>query len=252
MINFVTKGIFNPWSDNDIRRYKLEGSQRDAVHYNSVHNMRILLTDENLFLCNIRQNDNLYQNFYLYALTNSCFLFVMNIIQLDIYRSNELIQNKITSTILSKLSLTQKCVSSYNGKCELIKDVESIDGSIITIKVNTSIEDFLFPREDKIIDDEILKKYRLMCRLYKQVMKEYDVLCKTIDKYNDMIDEKCKRLKNVAIRSAIRLGVRLIGIPIPPIFSDIDSLFELDYANMAEMASCITIDDCINLQNELI
>ena len=85
MINFVTKGIFNPWSDNDIRRYKLEGSQRDAVHYNSVHNMRILLTDENLFLCNIRQNDNLYQNFYLYALTNSCFLFVMNIIQLDIY-----------------------------------------------------------------------------------------------------------------------------------------------------------------------
>lgn len=252
MINFVTKGTFDPWSDSDISIYKHKGSQRDAVHYNSVHNMRILLTDENLFLCNIRQSDNLYQNFYLYALTNSSFLFVMNIIQLDIYRSNELIQNKVISTILSKLPLTQKCVSSYNGKCELIKDAESIDGSIITIKVNTSIEDFLFPREDKIIDDEILKKYRLMCRLYKQVMEDYDVLCKTIGKYNDMIDEKRKRLKNVAIRSAIRLGVRLIGIPIPPIFSDIDSLFELDYANMAEMASCITIDDCINLQNELI
>ena len=83
-------------------------------------------------------------------------------------------------------------------------------------------------------------------------MEEYDELCETIGKYNDKIDEERKRLKNVAIRSAIRLGVRLIGIPIPPIFSDIDSLFELDYANMAEMASCITIDDCINLQNELI
>lgn len=38
MIGFITNTIDNPWTDNDIRSFERNGSQRDTVQYNSYYN----------------------------------------------------------------------------------------------------------------------------------------------------------------------------------------------------------------------
>lgn len=246
MISYLTKGTFDPWSDYDIRKYAAKCSQYDKVIYNARHNARFILTEENVFLCNMKKKDNIYQNFYLIALTNNSFVFTFFIPQLDTLREIE--KSKVLDKCLPKLPLIQKSISSYNSACDYSEDFKIIDGAYILIKVNSSIEKFLFPLYGKITDNEILSKYELMNSLYKRAIKEFDALSKAFDKFEQMNKEKIKRLIFKIASKTIRYSLfATTGIHIP----GFDHLFDLDYISLADMAANIEIEDCLDLSDNL-
>lgn len=255
MLSYTTNDIFNPWTDNDIRKYEAEGSQRDSIIYNAVYNSRIILTEENVFLCSIKQGNNKYQNFYLLAVKRNLFFFIMYIPQMDAYRDDEIKRNKVVQTCLSKLALTSKSISSYDGSCDIDANVSISDGSCFFIKVDANVEEFLFPRRGRITNPEILKKYSLMNNLYKRAFKENEVLMNALEKYDERVREKMKkRLVKMIIRKGIIYGVpALFGAPGLGALFDLDSLFGLgDVADLADMASNIPIDDLVDIPDNLL
>lgn len=255
MLSYTTKNINNPWTDSDIRKYEAEGSQRDTVLYNAVYNSRMILTEKNIFLCSIKQGPDKYQNFYLVAVKRNLFYFIMYVPQMDVYRDSEVRSNKVVQTCLPKLALTQKCISSYDGSCDIDSNVSVTDGTSFFIKVDANIEDFLFPKRKKILNPEILKKYALMNSLYKRIFKENEVLMKALDKYDEKVKEKArKRLFKMVIRKGIVYGVpALLGVPSLGALFDLDSLFGLeDIVDLADIASNIPIEDLIEISDNLL
>lgn len=255
MLSYITKDINNPWTDYDIRRYENEGSQRDSVIYNSAYNSRMILTEENIFLCSIKQRYDKYQNFYLFAVKRNLFYFIMYVPQLDAYRDDEIKGNKVIQTCLSKLALTKKCISSYDGSCDVDSNVSISDGTCFFIKVDANVEEFLFPRRGKISNPEILKKYALMNSLYKRTFKENEVLMNALDRYDEKVKEKAKkRLVRMVIRKGIIYGVpALFGVPTLGALFDLDSLFGLgDVADLADMASNIPVEELIDISDDLL
>lgn len=87
MLSFITENVWKPWTYSDVREYEQNGSQRDKIHYNSVYNSRIILSEKNVFQCSIRVNSEKYKNFYLIAITRKMFYFSIYIPQLDIIKN---------------------------------------------------------------------------------------------------------------------------------------------------------------------
>lgn len=237
MLSYITKGINNPWTDYDIKKYENEGSQRDAMIYNSAYNSRIILTEKNVFLCSIKLNCDKYQNFYLFAVKRNLFYFIMYVPQLEAYRDNEINSNKVIQANLSRLPLTQKCISSYNGSCDIDANISISDGTCFFIRVDANVEEFLFPKRGKISNPEILMKYSLMNNLYTRVFTENEVLITTLGKYDEKVkDDAKKRLIRMVVRKGIIYGIpALLGVPSLGALFDLDSLFGLgDGADLAE------------------
>ncbi len=249
MISYLTKGTFDPWSDYDVRKYEIEGSQRDKVIYNARHKARFILSEKNVYLCNIKKKDDIYQNFYLVALTNSSFAFILFVPHLDIFRDNDINKDKVLSSCLPKLPLIQKSISSYDSSCVYDKDVKIVDGTSVMIMVNTTVEKFLFPKYGQITDEEILSKYKLMNTLYKRSIKEYEALCNAYDKFEQRNKKIIKKqLFKIACKT-VRYGLfSTTGIYIP----NFETLFNLDYISLADMAANIEIYDCLDLSDNLI
>lgn len=249
MLSYTTKTINNPWTDYDIRRYEDEGSQRDTVIYNSTYNSRMMLTEENVFLCSIKQRHDKYQNFYLFAVRRNLFYFIMYVPQLEAYRNVEVRGDKVIQKILPKLPLTQKCISSYDGCCDADQNVSISDGTCFFIRVDANIEEFLFPYRGRISNPEILKKYNLMNKLYNSVFKETKALMNALEKYDKMVREKVKKkLTRFVVRKGILHGIpALLGVPNIGALLDMDSLLGLgDATDLADMASNIPVEDLIS------
>lgn len=261
MITFITSTIDNPWSDTEIRNYERYGSQRDTVQYNSFYNWRIKLTEKNVFLCSIKQEYNRYQNFYLLAVKRNLFYFIMYVPQMDIYRNEQIKTHELTKQMIPKLGLSQQCVSSYDRSCDINDSLSISDGSTFLIKVNANVEAFLFPREKRIVNSEILKKYALMGNTYNRAMKEFSAFENAWNKYIDKLkqreEEQKEKMKKVFTRMVIRKGIihgvpALFGLPGLGALLDLDSLFGIDdLASMADMASTFSAVDILDIANSV-
>ena len=79
------------------------------------------------------------------------------------------------------------------------------------VKVNAPVENFLFPRNQEITNEEIKSKYAILNNLYFQIEKEYNGLGELIDRYNttlhNRIQQQEDRLKRFLIRKGIRAGI---------------------------------------------
>lgn len=252
MLSYTTNSIYSPWSYEDIRKYEAEGSQRDEVIYNAAHNARITLTDKNIFLCSIKQKGGKYQNFYLFAIKRNLFYYIMYAPQMEVYRDNDTQKNKTVVACLSRLGLTQKCVSSFDGDCQINDDVSVVDGTSFFIKVNANVEDFLFPKRGRITNQEVLQKYVLMNSLYKRLFKENEALMDALDKHHELVKEKAKkRFVNFVIRKGVIYGIpALFGVPHLGALFDLDSLFGL--GDLADLASGISAEELINIPDSLL
>lgn len=261
MFSFITSTIDNPWTNNDVRDYENYGSQRDTIQYNSFYNWRIKLTEKNIFQCSIKQEYNRYQNFYLLAVKRNLFYFIMHVPQMNVFRDEQIRTHELTKQMLPKLGLSQQCVSSYDKSCDINDTLSVSDGSTFFVKVNANVEAFLFPREKRIVNSEILKKYALMGTTYNRAMKEFSAYENAWNKYTDKLqrrgEEQKEKMKKVFTKMVIRKGIiygvpALLGFPGLGTLLDLDSLFGIDdLASMGDLASTFSAVDILDIANSV-
>jgi hypothetical protein len=258
MVPFISRGINDPWSDTDIKRYEAEGSQRDSVIYNSYYNSRTLLTEKNIFLCSMGLNDNLYKNFYLVAVTRSLFYYIAYIPEMLCMR--ELKNEELVKKLFSKLILHKTFAESFDTNVEINDSIYVSDGCAIIVKVNANIEEFLFPRYGEINNQEIRKKFVTLSKLYERFQEERKVMVRVFETYHSKMQEKQDAIKKKFTRITIRktaliFAPMLLGMPSLPL--ELDSLFGLgdmsDWANLEDITSSafsmIDISDMADLAN---
>lgn len=253
MIPFMTKGINDPWTDADIRRYEAEGSQRDTVVYNSYYNSRLILTEENIFLCSMKLKNGMYKNFYLVAVTRNLFYFIAFIPEATCLE--ELRDNEFMKKMFTKLTLHKAFADSTSREVDVNNYTKISDCCTIMIKVDANIGEFLFPKYKQINNPEIRKKFTVVNNLHSRFLKERDALIKSVDAYNAKIDESKAKVKSKLTKIAIRKGL-LYGVPallgIPPVF-DLDGLLGLsdlsDLADLGDISSSIL--DMVDISDDL-
>lgn len=253
MIPFMTKGINDPWTDADIRRYEAEGSQRDTVIYNSYYNSRLILTEENIFLCSMKLKNGMYKNFYLVAVTRNLFYFIAFIPEATCLE--ELKDNEFMKKMFTKLTLHKAFADSTSREIDVNSYTKISDCCTIMIKVDANIGEFLFPKYKQINNPEIRNKFSVINNLHSRFLKERDALIKSINDYHAKIDERTEKIKSKLTHIVIRKGL-LFGVPallgIPPIF-DLDGLLGLndlsDLADLGDISSSIL--DMVDISDDL-
>jgi hypothetical protein len=253
MIPFITKRINSPWTDADIRRYQEEGSQRDKIVYNGYYNSRLILTEENIFLCSMKLVNGMFKNFYLVAVTRNLFYFIAFIpeaICLQELRDNEFIRKMFT-----RLSLHKAFADSITGDVQLNNCATIADCCAIMVRVNANIGEFLFPKRQKIDNMEIRNKFTIINNLHSRFLKERDVLIKAIKAYEEKTNERNEQLKRKVTKIVIRkvaicTVTTILGIPPVP---DLDILLGLDdlstLADVGDISSSIL--DMVDVSDNL-
>lgn len=247
MIGFITSTIDKPWTNEHVLNFEKTGSQRDSVQYNSYYNWRIKLTDKNTFLCSIKTNDNDYKNIYLFAVTRRLFYFVIFVPQLEMLK--QLNNDSQIKNVLTSLPLTRDCLKSEHRETQLSEDVLTLDGNCLLVKVNAPIDNFLFPRDKKVVNEEIKKKYALLNNLYFQLEKEYEGLLKILGEYNSRVEKRFEELKEKLKRILVRKGIRMgISIALAGVTGGLslglDALFDLeDVADINDVMDIAGVSD---------
>lgn len=249
MLSINTETINNPWTLSDVQRYEEYGSQRDKVIYNSTYNMRFILTEENVFLCSMKSDSGVYLNFYLAAATRSLFYILAFIPQMGIVEYDD----NIVQKFISQLPVLSKAKESLSAGQNINDDISINDGSIVAIKVNACIEDFIFPRYGEIKNKEIKNKFKLMNKFHKRVLQEYDALLTGLKKYDQKVKEKAqKRMIKICTKVGINVACLACGIPQFGILGDLDTLFDIaDASDIVSTACDMNISDLMNLNDEL-
>ncbi|MBR6018124.1 MAG: hypothetical protein IK073_05840 [Paludibacteraceae bacterium] len=247
MISFISSAINNPWSDKDM--VYSDPTWNDKVIYNPRYNSRITLTDKNVYLCTFKTNAQEYKNVYLFAVTRRLFYFLIFDPYLEVMK--DLKSNEQISRFISHLPLSSKCLVSNNSEKEIYSDIQCLDGSCLMVKVNAPIENFLFPRNQEITNEEIKSKYAILNNLYFQIEKEYNGLGELIDKYNTALHRKLQqqedRLKRFLIRKGVRTGISwaLAGFTCG-LSVGLDALFDLsDVADIGDMLDMADMADAV-------
>ena len=163
MLSFITGNVWNPWTSSDVREYELHGSQRDKIHYNSVYNSRIILSEKNVFQCSIRVNSEKYKNFYLIAITRKMFFFSIYIPQLEIIKRH--CNDDFIKKCISQTRFINKFINHSTTSPNLDDDIIYVGGNTLMVKVKAQIEDFLFPKGNVITNDFIIEQYGLLDKI---------------------------------------------------------------------------------------
>lgn len=226
-----------------------EPTWNDKVIYNPRYNSRISLTDKNVYLCSFKTNAKEYKNVYLFAVTRRLFYFLIFDPYLEVMKGMK--SNEQIRRFISHLPLSSKCLASDNSEKEIYNDIQCLDGSCLMVKVNAPIENFLFPRNHEITNEEIKSKYAILNNLYFQIEKEYNGLRELIDRYNTALHRKIQqqedRLKRFLIRKGVRTGISwaLAGFTCG-LSVGLDAMFDLsdvadigDILDMADMADAV-------------
>lgn len=222
MYPFHTDTVYKPWTTDDIKRYESEGTQRDKVIYNSASNSRITLTEHNIYLCNIKQTDNSYVNFYICVLKRNLFYFIVYIPQMERLNKPEFLEMEFTKKLISKLKVYPYFIESYNKEKFVLNDyITFADGSAIFVKVNANVDELLFPKLRTISNKEILCKLDIMQQLSTQAIKEDDFVIKAYSDYInnlELMDLKEKRdqiQKVLQINKYLKLATIAMDICVP-------------------------------------
>ena len=80
LLSFVTNSVSFPWTDSDIKNFKVNGSLRDKVIYNSKLNARYILESNEggySYSCSIKLPNGKYRNFTIAPMTFNHFFIVI-------------------------------------------------------------------------------------------------------------------------------------------------------------------------------
>ena len=265
MLPYLTSTVPEPWTSSDIELYAKSGSQRDKVHYNKNLNSRILVLDNNFFLCNVKDINGNYKNIYVCAVSRNQFFFIIYIPQMDAFQDTDVNCNKLVLSLLSNLPLCSEFNNGYkNGGSTIADGVIRISQSCILVQVNANVEQFLFPYSGRFTDQEIIGKYQLVNLLYLRSIKEHSFLVNRIDLLSQEYDRKVKEkmeqqkamIKRMLIRKGVLFAISAIGVP-ALLFDALDDFSNLsdfqdimDASDMADMIGAADIDfDGLELQD---
>lgn len=244
MLPFITEKIPEPWSERDLKEFELNGSQRDNVLYLPSIDARFILSEENIYQCSIRVNANKYKNIYLFALTRNQFAIIIFIPQM--YVLQKVKDNEIVSQCIQRTLLTKNILSSTNdNSLDLANELNFSEGNCIILKVNTSIDSFLFPRRGVITNQELIDKYNQLNLYYARVVKEYETIVGCVSQYSDslqkQIQEREKRIKKILIRKGVRVGVSLAITAVSGMYVDLDNI--LGFEDVADLSDIMDMAD---------
>ncbi|MEE0985436.1 MAG: hypothetical protein UH687_07395 [Bacteroidaceae bacterium] len=243
MLSFITEKVYQPWSKADIIKYEQEGSQRDTVLYNRLYDLRILLSEKNLYQCSIRVNHSKYKNFYLLAVRRNLFYLIMYVPQMDIIK--DLHSNEIIRKCIDKLPTIRKFIHNSLNNANLEDEIQFCDKNCAIIKVNASIGEFLFPKRGYITNTEIKNKYALLNSIYSKCVNEFEYLGNMVDSYskqlNEQIAKREQKVKDMLIRKGIRIGVSVGIAAFTGLYVDLDTVF--GYEDIADAADIIDMAD---------
>lgn len=267
MLGFVTDYVPQPWTESDVNYYKQYGSQRDNIIYNSKINARFKLESEsrtgvNMYSCAIKLSNGKYQNLTIAPITFNRFFIVIYIPELAAL--HKLKRNAIIDKILPKFSLLEMSVKSAteDDGIEFTKYCRFM-GDCIWFEVHAPINQLLFPRNENILNEEILDSYKKICHIYNKIQQQVQLFIENCNKAYDLIRNKHqsylneqKRLANekiknflvrkgtrIAISAAIALATGGVIVDIGGVcdmFADIDDI--LDFANVSDMFCNVDLD----------
>lgn len=265
MLPYLTSTVPDPWTISDIEQYAKCGSQRDKVLYNSFYNSRVLVLDNNFFLCSIKDINGDYKNIYVCAISRNLFYFIIYIPQMDAFQDSDVNSNRIVLSLLPKLPLCKEFIDGYkNCGASLADGVIKISKSCIIVRVDANVEQFLFPYSGRFTDQEIVGKYQLVNLLYLRSIKEHSFLVNRIDllsqehdrKVKEIIEQQKSMIKRMLIRKGVLFAISAIGVPalLFDSLDDFSNLFDfqdmMDVSDMADMIGAADIDfDGLELQD---
>ena len=239
MLSFITENVWKPWTYSDVREYEQHGSQRDKIHYNSVYNSRIILSEKNVFQCSIRVNSEKYKNFYLIAIARKMFYFAIYITKLDIIKTHS--NDEFIKKCISKTRFINNFINNSTTSPSLDDDIVYVGGNTLMVKVKSQIEDFLFPKRGEISNELIIQQYKVLNNIYANVVGEYEKICSLIESYNDKLNQQIEKEQEAIKKMLVRKGVRIaasIGIAaLTGIYVDLDTI--LGFEDLADLADVI-------------
>lgn len=216
MLPFITKKINNPWGQYELNQWASNGSQRDKVIYNPTINARFIVEDKNTYSACIKVNGGEYKNFWLVPITRTSFLIIAYVPQLEIL--NELDKIQTVRQILPKFELLYS-ICNFQNKEEGYKINENIrigSGAII-MKIDEALDEFIFPWNGQIDNEEIISSYSTLNKLYARIIYQ-------IDKLFHVAEEICKKeieaieakQKQIIKKTVIKTGIKLAAVFIAP------------------------------------
>lgn len=90
------------------------------------------------------------------------------------------------------------------------------------IDVNANVEDFIYPKNNKIVNEEILRKYSLMCNFCRVLVEDINIVLKEVARLENERVKKANRYMKFARGATTVLGVSMseaTGIPLSPVAS---------------------------------
>lgn len=239
MLSFITENVWKPWTYSDVREYEKHGSQRDKIHYNSLYNSRIILSEKNVFQCSIRVNSEKYKNFYLIAIARKMFYFSIYIPQLDIIKKHS--NDEFIKKCISKTRFINNFIYKSTTSPSLDDDIVYVGGNTLMVKVKAQIEDFLFPKRGEISNELIIQQYKELNNIYANVVGEFEKICSLIETYNNKLNQQIEKEQEAIKRMLIRKGVRIaasVGVAaLTGIYVDFDTI--LGFEDLADVADVI-------------
>lgn len=216
MLPFITKTINNPWGQYELNQWYANGSQRDRVIYNPHINARFIAKDKNTYSASIKVKSGEYKNFWLVPITRRSFLFIAYVPQLEFLK--DLVNIQVVQKILPKFSFLSSIYNMQDSSQGYIIDENTRIGSgAIILKVEESLDDFVFPWRGCIDNEEVLLSYAKLNAIYSKIITQIEKLIKIVEDVNvreiEAIEAKQKQILN---KTLIKTGVKLVALCVAP------------------------------------
>lgn len=213
---FITKNISNPWGQYELNQWEANGSQRDKVIYNRQINARFIAEDKNTYSACIKVKGGDYKNFWLVPVTRTSFLFIAYVPQLEIL--NELAKIEVVKRILPKFPFLYSIYTKQDNTDGYKIDEETRIGcGAIILKVEESLDDFIFPWRGCIDNEGIISSYAKLNAIYSKIITQIEKLFKIAEDVNQREIEAIEaKQKQILKKTLIKTGVKLVALCVAP------------------------------------
>lgn len=214
-VPYLTNKVLSPWTEKDERDYSGCISNYDTVVFIPSIHARLLLVEDNKYLCSIKCNDGLFKNFHLIPFKRSSFYIHAHIPQLSVLYKLYLTNSNIDS--IPSNSLFKDLYAHFD---DLINNYYSFDedndiyiiGDQVLIKVNAPITDWFYRFNPGVYNPEIIEKINLLNSVYNKIVNEYKLLLQNDYIRQQLFIYKAKKFAKRVIIKAITISTLSIGI----------------------------------------
>lgn len=157
-----------------------------------------------------------YKNFWLVPITRTSFLFIAYVPQLEFL--NELAKIQVVQNILPKFSFLSSIYNMQDSSEGYKIDEDTrIGSSAIILKVEESLDDFIFPWRGCIDNEEIISSYAKLNAIYSRIVSQIEKLYKIAEEVNNRQIEAIEaKQKQILKKTLIKTGVKLVALSVAP------------------------------------